>query len=170
MSWKVVDSANAEIELRSEPWCTEAMKASWASDILPRYETRHGALMPILHEVQHAYRHVSYQAMMEIANFLRIPPAEVLDTVSFYEEYTTEPVGKCVIGICQSIACEICGHQKLLDHCRDSLGIEPHETTKDGVFTTRPCTKTSPSRPSTSSSRRFERGVETTRAIDPLKR
>lgn len=135
MSWKVVDSANAEIERRSEPWCTDAMKASWTSKILPRYETLHGALMPILHEVQHEYRHVSYQAMMEIASFLQIPPAEVLDTVSFYEEYTTEPVGKCVIGICQSIACEVCGHQKLLDHCRESLGIEPHETTEDGAFT-----------------------------------
>ncbi|MHC4794979.1 MAG: NADH-quinone oxidoreductase subunit NuoE family protein [Planctomycetota bacterium] len=60
--------------------------------------------------------------------------AEVLDTVSFYEEYTVEPVGKCVIGICQSIACEVCGHQALLDHVRDELGIDPHETTEDGLF------------------------------------
>ena len=135
MSWKAVDSANAQIERRDEPWCTSAMKARWASDILPCYETRHGALMPILHDVQHTYRHVSYQAMIEIASFLQLPPAEVLDTVSFYEEYTTEPVGKCVIGICQSIACEVCGHQKLLDHCRDRLDLEPHETSEDGLFT-----------------------------------
>ena len=115
MSWKVVDSANAEIPRRDEPWCTERMKAHWTEKILPRYETSHGALMPILHDVQHEYRHVPYQAMIEIASFLAIPPAEVLDTVSFYEEYTTEPVGKCVIGICQSIACEVCGHTALLD-------------------------------------------------------
>lgn len=135
MSWKVVDSANAEIPRRDEPWCTERMKAHWTEKILPRYETSHGALMPILHDVQHEYRHVPYQAMIEIASFLSIPPAEVLDTVSFYEEYTTEPVGKCVIGICQSIACEVCGHTALLDHCRDVLDVEPHETTKDGLFT-----------------------------------
>ena len=135
MSWKVVDSGNAQIERRSEPWCTDAMKADWTERILPRYERKQGALMPILHDVQHAYRHVPYQAMLEIASFLGITPAEVLDTVSFYEEYTTEPVGKCVIGICQSIACEVCGHQALLDHCRDTLGIEPHETTEDCVFT-----------------------------------
>ena len=54
-----------------------------------------------------------------------------MDTDSFYEEFHTEPVGKCVIGICQSIACEVCGHQKLLDHVRDRLGIEPHETTDE---------------------------------------
>ncbi|NCF39369.1 MAG: hypothetical protein GWP75_04530 [Planctomycetia bacterium] len=134
MSWKIVDSGNAKIERRDEPWCTEAMKARWTAEIIPRYETRHGALMPILHEVQHEYRHVPYQAMIELATFLQIPPAEVLDTVSFYEEYTVEPVGKCVIGICQSIACEVCGHQALLDHVRDELGIDPHETTEDGLF------------------------------------
>jgi NADH-quinone oxidoreductase subunit E len=34
-----------------------------------------------------------------------------------------------------SIACEVCGHQKLVDHVRTRLGIEPHETTDDGKFT-----------------------------------
>jgi NADH-quinone oxidoreductase subunit E len=59
----------------------------------------------------------------------------VLDTVSFYEEYHSHPVGKHIIAICQSIACEVCGHQALLDHLRARLGIEPHETTEDGKFT-----------------------------------
>lgn len=135
MSWKVKDSANAQIPHREEPWCTEAMKADWTAKILPKYATKHGALMPILHELQHAYRHISLQAMVEVAAFLEIPPAEVLDTASFYEEYTTEPVGKCLIGVCQSIACEVCGHQELLNHVQDRLGIEPHETTEDGLFT-----------------------------------
>jgi len=135
MSWKVEDSANASIARRDEPWCTDAMKAHWTKDVLPRYATRHGALMPILHDIQHAYRHVSLQAMVEVAAFLDLPPAEVLDTASFYEEYSTTPLGACVIGICQSIACEVCDHKVLVDHVRDRLGVEPHETTDDGMFT-----------------------------------
>ena len=135
MSWKVEDSANAHIASRAEPWCTEAMKTHWTNEVLPRYVTKHGALMPILHDLQHEYRHVSLQAMVEVAAFLGLPPAEILDTASFYEEYTTTPVGQCVIGICQSIACEICDHKKLVDHVRDRLGVEPHETTDDGMFT-----------------------------------
>ena len=35
----------------------------------------------------------------------------------------------------QSIACEVCGHEKLLDHVRRRLDLEPHETTDDGKFT-----------------------------------
>lgn len=135
MAWTVKPSSTQKFPTRSEPYLTTAMKERWERELLPRYATRQGALMPILHEIQHAHRHVPYQAMVEIASFLKIAPAEVLDTVTFYEEYSTEPRGRCVIGICQSIACEVCGHDKLLDHVRNKLGIEPHETTDDGAFT-----------------------------------
>ena len=121
MAWITKPSATQTIPTRAEPYLTAAMKATWERDLIPRYATRHGALMPILHEIQHAHRCVPYQAM--------------IDTVTFYEEYTTEKLGQCVIGICQSIACEVCGHKKLVDHVRSKLGIEPHETTDDGKFT-----------------------------------
>ncbi|MDZ4755252.1 MAG: NAD(P)H-dependent oxidoreductase subunit E [Phycisphaerae bacterium] len=135
MAWITKPSGTQKIPTRSEPYCTAAHKERWERELLPRYATRQGALMPILHEMQHAHRCIPYQAMVEIAAFLKIMPAEVLDTVSFYEEFTTEQLGKCVIGVCQSIACEVCGHAKLVDHIRATLGIEPHETTDDGQFT-----------------------------------
>ncbi|MSQ90862.1 MAG: NAD(P)H-dependent oxidoreductase subunit E [Phycisphaerales bacterium] len=135
MSWKTKLSRSMVVTRPTTPFCTPAMIAQWEQKLLPRYATRHGALMPILHDVQHAYRHIPYAAMLEIAAFLRIPPSEVLDTVSFYEEYTTQPQGACVIGICHTFACEICGHQAILNHVRKRLGIEPHETTPDGAFT-----------------------------------
>lgn len=135
MAWIVKPSATTEIPKRDEPYLTNEMRARFESEIIPRYERKQGALMPILHDVQDAYGHVPYQAMIEIAGLLEIHPGEVLDTVSFYEEFTTEPVGTYVVGVCQSIACEVCGHQAILDHLRDKLGIEPHETTADGRFT-----------------------------------
>jgi NADH:ubiquinone oxidoreductase subunit E len=135
MSWKVKPSATMKIPTRNEPWLTEEMKAHFAREIVPRYERKQGALMPILTDLQHRYGHIPYQAMIEIATFLDLKPGDVLDTVSFYEEYTTEPVGKYVIGVCQSIACEVCGHQAILDHIRERLDLEPHETSDDGKFT-----------------------------------
>lgn len=135
MAWTVKPSATAKIPTRDEPWLTPEMTASYRETIIPRYERAKGAVMPILHDVQHRYGYVPYQAMIEIATLLGIHPSEVLDTVTFYEEYTTEKVGKYVIGVCQSIACEVCGHQALLDRLRDRLGVEPHETTEDGRFT-----------------------------------
>jgi NADH-quinone oxidoreductase E subunit len=135
MAWKVKESGTMQVARRSEPWLTEAMLATYRQDLLPKYETTHGALMSILHDVQHTYGWIPEQAMEEIAAFLNISPSLVLDTVTFYEGYHTHPTGKCIIGVCQSIACEACGHRAVLDHIRTRLGIEPHETTADGQFT-----------------------------------
>ncbi len=135
MAWTVKPSATTSIEQRAEPYLTDRMKADFTAEILPRYENHRAALLPILTDLQHRYRCIPHQAMVEVAQFLKISPADVLDTVSFYEDYTIQPTGQCVIAVCQSIACEICGHVALLDHLRGTLGIEPHETTEDGRFT-----------------------------------
>lgn len=135
MSWITKDSTQANYEKRDKPWLSKAMKDRWTNDLLPRYATSQGALMMILHDVQHEFGYIPTQAMFEIAQFLDITPGDVMDTVSFYEDFFTEPVGKCVIAVCQSMACEVCGHQAILDHLREVLNIEPHETTADGLFT-----------------------------------
>ena len=135
MAWKTKPSATIEIQRRSEPYLTQEMQEHYTAELLPRYETKHASLLPILNDVQDRYGCVVYQAMIEIAQFLELKPADVLDTASFYEAFTTEPVGKYVIGICQSVGCEICGHQAILDHVRNKLDLEPHETTEDGKFT-----------------------------------
>ncbi|MHC4414194.1 MAG: NADH-quinone oxidoreductase subunit NuoE family protein [Planctomycetota bacterium] len=135
MAWTVKPSATTQIERRDEPYLTPRMKDRYTGELLPRYETKMGALLPILIEMQELHRCIPYQAMVEIAQFLEISAADVLDTVSFYEGLTTEPTGRFVIAVCQSVACEVCGHQVMLDHLRRKLEIEPHETTDDGMVT-----------------------------------
>ncbi|MHC4108613.1 MAG: NADH-quinone oxidoreductase subunit NuoE family protein [Planctomycetota bacterium] len=134
MAWTVKPSATTQIERRPEAYLTPSMKRRYTAEVLPRYEKKRGALLPILNDVQHRYRHIPYQAMEEVAELLGIQPAEVLDTVSFYEELRTRPAGQYMIGVCQSITCEVCGHLAILDHLRNTLDIEPGETTDDGKF------------------------------------
>ncbi len=135
MAWITKNSAATKIERRDEPYLTSGMKDKLSREILPRYETGLGGLMPTLHMVQHEYGWIPHQAMMEVAAFLKIKPADVIDTVTFYEEYWTKPRGKYLIQICRSIACEFCGHEELTNAVREKLGIEPGETTDDGMFT-----------------------------------
>lgn len=135
MAWITKQSGTAQIERRDEPYLTQAMRDELTSEYLPRFETTHAALLPALHMVQHHYGWVPAQAMQEIADFLSIPPAEVLDTASFYEEYWLEPKGETVVAVCRSIACEACNYQKLTDAAMARLGVEVGETTADGKFT-----------------------------------
>jgi NADH-quinone oxidoreductase E subunit len=135
MAWIAKQSANTKLEKRDVPYLTPALLEKITKEIMPRYATGKGALMPTLHEVQHLYGYVPWEAMIEIAKVLGITPAQVADVVSFYEDYSSEPLGKNIVGICQSIACEVCGHQALMDHLKSRLGVNVHETTADGKFT-----------------------------------
>ena len=137
MAWITKNSATEKIDRRDEPWLSDALKERYTADILPRYETRQAALLPVLHELQHEHGWLPHQCLLEVAEFLELKPADVLDTVSFYEDFYTKPVGTCVIGVCQSIACEALDHMKLINHIRERLGIEVGETTEDGMFTLR---------------------------------
>lgn len=135
MTWIAKQSANIKIEKRDEPYLTQSLMDKITNEIMPRYATGQGALMMSLHEVQHEYGCIPWEAMIEISKVLGIAPAQVADVVSFYEGYSTEPLGKNVVGICQSITCEVCGHQALIDHLKNKLGVDVHETSSDGKFT-----------------------------------
>ena len=135
MAWIVKPSGSMQIDRRPEPYLTERLRQELTRDILPRYETSLGALIPVLHAVQHEHGWLPAQALEEVAAFLGLKPADVFDTASFYEEFWLKPKGRHVIAVCRSIACEVCDHAAVTDACRERLGIEVGETTTDGAFT-----------------------------------
>jgi len=134
MAWLVEDRRAAKAAA-GEPLLTEAMKKHLAGKYFARYPTKRAALLPALHYVQHEYGHIPMQALQEVAEFLELAPAEVLDTASFYEEYWLKPKGKYLVQVCRSLTCEICDSEKLTEMCQQKLGIELGETTQDGRFT-----------------------------------
>ncbi len=131
MAWIPKPSATTQIERRDEPYLTQAMRDELAERYLPRFETKLAALLPALHMIQHEYHWVPPQAMEEIAAFLELSPADVMDTASFYEEYALAPRGRHIIGVCRSIACEFCGQPEVSQAIKDALDIDVGETTKD---------------------------------------
>ena len=135
MAWIIKDSAHEQIERRDEPYLTEAMMTELERDLMPRYATRQAALLPICHTVQHAHGWLPYQALEEVAEFIGISFGEVIDSVTFYEEFHLHPTGKHHIQLCRSISCELCGCRELSAKVQKKLGILPGETTDDGKFT-----------------------------------
>ena len=135
MAWLTENRRTASVERRAEPYLTPEMKDALAKKYFPRYPSKRAVLLPALHEVQHAYGWIPTQALEEIAGFLEMAPAEVMDTATFYEEYWLKPKGQYLLQVCRSLSCEICESKKLTDHLSRKLGIEVGETTGDGRFT-----------------------------------
>ncbi len=134
MPWIAEDRRNAVVE-QGTKYLTDDMKIDIARKYFPRYPTKRACLLPTLHVIQHHYNWIPVAALEEVAEFLEISPAEVMDTATFYEEYWLKPKGKYLIQVCRSLSCEICASKQLTSHCEKKLGIEIGETTADGKFT-----------------------------------
>lgn len=103
--------------------------------ILARYPTKQAALMPVLWVAQETWGWISKEAAEEVARILDLPPAHVAGVLTFYTMYNLEPVGRNLLQFCTSISCHLAGAGRLVDHCRNRLGIDLGQTTPDGKFT-----------------------------------
>jgi formate dehydrogenase subunit gamma len=84
------------------------------ADILAEHVGREGPLLPILHDVQKAFGHVSEDAIRAVANGLNLTRAEVYGVVSFYHDFRKEPETRPVIKLCRSEACKARGVEALV--------------------------------------------------------
>jgi NADH:ubiquinone oxidoreductase subunit E len=137
MAWLTKPSATMQVTPPpgGTPYLTPEMRRELQERVIPRYETTLACVLPALHMVQHEHGWVPPHAMKEIGEFLKVEPAVVLDTASFYEEYWLRPKGRHLVGVCRSIACEFCGQPAVTEAIKARLGIEVGETTDDGLFT-----------------------------------
>jgi NADH-quinone oxidoreductase E subunit len=134
MAW-IVENRRTPVQKSDKVYLSEQLKHALATKYFPRYPTRQAVLLPALHAVQHEYGWIPQAALAELGEFLGLTPAEVLDTASFYEEYWLKPKGQYLFQVCRSLACEICGSNKLTQHLKQKFGCELGETSTDGRFT-----------------------------------
>src|SRR6516164_2104077 len=104
---------------------------------IPRYPRKQAVVLPALHLVQDAHRHVSFAAVREIAELLDLAPAEVYDTMTFYGFFREEnqPLGRTRLWVCRSLACALRGGEELLSTVCKKLGVKPGGTSADGKIT-----------------------------------
>ncbi|MFM7034632.1 MAG: NAD(P)H-dependent oxidoreductase subunit E [Planctomycetia bacterium] len=107
--------------------------------LAPRYPNRRALTLPALHIVHAALRQVPLEAVVEIAEVLGLAPAEVQDTLTFYQFFHQEkPHGKVRAFVCRSISCALRGGDQLLEHLCHANGVRPYGTTPDGELTIEP--------------------------------
>ena len=107
--------------------------------LAPRYPNRRALTLPALHIVNAELRHVPLQAVAEIAEVLGLAPAEVQDTLSFYQFFHQDkPCGRVRAFVCRSVSCALRGGDHLLEHLCHKNGIDPYGTTPDGELTIEP--------------------------------
>ncbi|HML46110.1 MAG TPA: NADH-quinone oxidoreductase subunit NuoE [Clostridia bacterium] len=102
---------------------------------IARHKGEKGALMPTLQEAQGIFGYVPEDVQVAIAEGLDVPLSDVYGVSTFYSQFSLEPQGKCIIGVCLGTACYVKGSQKVLDRIAKELKVEVGHTSEDGEFT-----------------------------------
>ncbi|MEJ2149969.1 MAG: NADH-quinone oxidoreductase subunit NuoE [Chloroflexota bacterium] len=102
---------------------------------LAKYPDKRSAIMPLLFIAQEEYGHITDEAMQEVADLLDLDITHVRGIVGFYTMYYDRPIGRHLLYICTDLPCALRGAEEFSEHVCQRLGIEPGETTEDGIFT-----------------------------------
>ncbi|MBI1398287.1 MAG: formate dehydrogenase subunit gamma [Betaproteobacteria bacterium] len=105
---------------------------------IDRHKSVPGGLLPLLHDIQDRVGYVPETAVPAIAAALNLSRAEVHGVISFYHHFRSNPAGRHVVQVCRAEACQSVGAEDTLESLREALGIDLHQTTKDGAFTLEP--------------------------------
>ncbi|MBN1289131.1 MAG: NADH-quinone oxidoreductase subunit NuoE [Actinobacteria bacterium] len=104
-------------------------------EIIEKYKTDKGALIPILQESQEAYGYLDEIIMREIAKRGGYQLSRVYGVATFYTQFRLQPIGEYLIRVCHGTACHVAGATQITDEICNQLNVEEGDTTEDGKFT-----------------------------------
>ena len=104
-------------------------------EVIAKHKGTPGALMPVLQEAQNIFGYVPMDVQQIIADGLGTTLSEVYGVATFYAQFSLEPKGQYVVGVCLGTACYVKGSQKVLDKLAEVLEVPVGKTTADGMFT-----------------------------------
>ena len=102
--------------------------------LVSQYPWKRSALIPLLLYAQDEVGYLSDEVVPDIAKRVDLTELEVRNVISYYSLLRTMPAGKYVVQVCTNISCMLRGAEEVFDHCKQRLGIDHKEITRDGTF------------------------------------
>lgn len=104
------------------------------ADILTLEKKDRHYLIHLLQEAQRKLGYLSQEAMLAVADFLKIPGSAVYSIATFYNQFRFTPLGKYPVKVCMGTACHLAGGPLVLDAMARELDIEVGDITPDHEF------------------------------------
>jgi NADH-quinone oxidoreductase subunit E len=92
-------------------------------------------VMPCVRRIQQDRGYVADSDIAELAEYLRVPPIQIEEVLSFYTQFRRHPIGRWHVQCCRNVTCSMRSAERLIDHLAKKLGVAPGGTTPDGRFT-----------------------------------
>ena len=110
-----------------------------AHDVGQLLRARNGAaqvsLLSLLSEIQERYHYLPHNALVLLSETLDLPLTQIYSVATFYNAFSLKPRGVHLVRVCMGTACHVRGAPRMLDETLGLLGVEPGQTSKDGLLT-----------------------------------
>ena len=107
-----------------------------ADEIIARYGKKPSALIPVMQDIQSAYRYLPGELLTYTAGQIGVTEAKAYSVATFYENFSFEPKGKYVIKVCDGTACHVRKSMPILEALYKELGLSKKKHTADDMMFT----------------------------------
>jgi NADH-quinone oxidoreductase subunit E len=113
----------------------DSVDLSLIDQLLEKYKTKKGNMIPILQGTQETYGYIPRVAFLKISEVTGLKLSEMYGVATFYAQFRLNPVGKHIIKVCHGTACHVQNANSITEALEESLGVKDGETTEDRFFT-----------------------------------
>jgi bidirectional [NiFe] hydrogenase diaphorase subunit len=108
--------------------------------VMKEHDFQESALLEILHKAQEIYGYLGKDLMMDISQYLNLPPSHVYGVATFYSLFKLTEPGEHIVTGCLGTACYVKGVEEIMQTIEREFKVKRGETTRDrklSVFVTR---------------------------------
>lgn len=92
-------------------------------------------VLPCLRRIQEDRGFVADGDIAELAAYLEVPRIQIEEVLSHYTQFRRAPIGRWHLQACRNLSCSLRGAERVIGQLQQRLGIEPGQTSADGLFT-----------------------------------
>jgi NADH-quinone oxidoreductase subunit E len=92
-------------------------------------------VLPCLRRIQEDRGFVADSDIAELAAYIPVPRIQIEEVLSHYTQFRRAPIGRWHLQACRNLSCSMRGAEGVIDQLSRKLGIQPGQTTADGLFT-----------------------------------
>ena len=111
------------------------MKEGLVQEIVGRYESDAGMLIPMMQDLQSEYGYLPPEALKDLSTELGVPLTRVYGVAMFYSSFRLAPKGQHEVTLCMGTVCYLKGAPRIAEAICEQYGIEVGGTTPDRLFT-----------------------------------
>ena len=98
-------------------------------------EATSSMVLPCLRRIQDDRGFVAESDIAELTASRGVPRIQIEEVLAHYTQYRRAPIGRWHLQVCHNLSCSMRGAEGALGHLQRKLGIEPGQSTADGLFT-----------------------------------